>query len=95
VPATKRRRKRVRKDAPITSGTTFHVRADEDDFEPFKAQPLAPLALVRAQKYAERYPIAVTLYVERQTLFGDPVDLFMVERDDHGVVRTYTLSHED
>lgn len=89
--ATRRRRK---KDPPITSGTTFHVR-DQDGANIGRPQPVPGSAILVAQSFAERTPEAQTYYVERQTLFGDPVDLYMVERDEHGVVLTYTLSKED
>jgi hypothetical protein len=91
---TKKKRRTRPKDAPITSGTTYHV-VDVSGTEVVRATNHPMIAVLRAQSVAERVPETYTYYIERRTLFGDPVELFSVDRDEHGVVRTFTLTKED
>jgi len=92
--ATRKRRARVVKDPKLReSSTTFHV-FDGDGNERTPAQPVQALALVRAQKLAQD-DVVDTFYVERHTLFGPPVELFRVLREEDGSVSTYTINPED
>lgn len=86
---------RRRKPAKPELGRTTYHGHDEDGTELFPPQPHAVFALLRAQRIAEMTPEERTYYIERQTLFGAPHDVYMVERDAAGAVRTYTLSRED
>lgn len=97
MPATKRRVRRARKDGPVTSGTTFHI-LDQEGHDLRGPQPSPGVALSRAQNIIQQDGTdgdEGTLYIERHTLFGDPVELYRVFRDEHGVVFTYTTSQED
>ncbi|MDE2101482.1 MAG: hypothetical protein KGL39_29825 [Patescibacteria group bacterium] len=89
--------RRPRKDAPVTSGTTFHI-LDQEGHDLRGPQALAGLALSRALNIIQRWGEdgdEATLYIERRTLFGDPVELYRVIRDEDGVVRVITTSQED
>ena len=96
--ATKRRRRApVRKDVPVTSGTTFHI-LDQNGVELRPAQAHPGVALVKAQDIALRWGEdgdEATIYVERRTLFGKPIELYRVVRQEDGSITTYTTSLED
>jgi hypothetical protein len=94
--ATKRRRV-ARKDKPITSGTTFHI-LDQEGHD-LRGPLLSPgVAVSRAQNIIQRRGEdgdEATLYIERHTLFGDPVELYRVVREEDGAISTYTTNLED
>lgn len=95
--ATRRRRRTVRKDAPVTSGTTFHI-YDQDGTDLRGPQVTAGVALSRALNIVQRWGAdgdEATLYVERHTLFGNPVELYRVSRDEDGNITVYITSRED
>lgn len=95
--ATRRRRHAVRKDAPVTSGTTYHI-LDQSGEDIRGPQQTAGVALSRAQNIVQRMGEVgneATLYIERRTLFGDPVELYSVVRDEDGVIHTLIESQED
>ena len=54
------------------------------------------LALIAAQERALRnYTEPTQLIVERRSLFGQPVTLYRVVREEDGAVSTYTVNRED
>jgi hypothetical protein len=54
------------------------------------------LALLAAQERAQRdYTEPVKLVVERRTLFGAPVILYRVVRDEDGVIHSATINAVD
>lgn len=87
-----------RRDTSLEGKDTFHVLDPKGVQIAVKgsASPIAPgaQALNVAQRAAEQYDKPVVLTVERRTLFGDPVVLYRVTRDEHGVVFT-NASRED
>lgn len=93
--ATRTRRKKTSTAyrEPVT-GTTFRGR-DQDGGDLFPKTFHPAIALVKTQQFALSTPEANTYYVERQTLFGPAVDLYMVERTEDGSVVTTTLTKED
>lgn len=94
--ATKRRRT-VRRDRPVTSGTTFHI-LDQEGHDLRGAQATPGLAISRALNIIQRQGEdgdEATLYIERRTLFGSPVELHRIVRQEDGSIITYTTSRED
>ena len=94
--ATKRRRT-VRKDPPVTGGTTYHV-LDQEGHDLLGPQSHPPIALVKAQDWIQRKGVdgdEGTLYIERRTLFGDPVELYRVVRYEDGSIQTFIMNRED
>jgi hypothetical protein len=54
------------------------------------------LGLLCAQERAMRdYDKPTTLTVERRTLFGEPVILYRVVRDEDRQIKSYTINRED
>lgn len=92
--SVKPRKKPKRDNHPKLGNETFRVR-DIDGAEVIPPQVSAGVALSKAQNLAVRTSEQYTYFIERQTLFGDPVDLYRVERTEGGSVFTYTLSRED
>jgi hypothetical protein len=95
--ATKRRRRTVRRDAPVTSGTTFHI-LDQEGHDLRGPQATSGLAVSRALNIIQRWGEdgdEATLYIERRTLFGSPVELYRLVRDEDGTITTYTTNLED
>lgn len=102
--ATRKRRKTTRrtsKDQPVASGTTYHA-LDQDGnglthprtLKPIKPSASGSVVLTQVQTFAEQTPEENTYYVERRFLFGPPVDVYAVRRDEHGTVFTTTLTTE-
>ena len=72
------------KRAPVgTARDTYHVMAPKDT--QLAVKDAAQTALVRAQTLAYDGEPGLELRVERRTLFGPPVTLYRVVRDEEGV----------
>lgn len=87
-------RKKPKREDPKLGKETFRVR-DIDGTEVIAPQVSAGVALSKTQNLAVRIEEQYTYFIERQTLFGDPVDLYRVDRTEDGRVLTYILSTED
>jgi hypothetical protein len=87
------RRRKITKLPPPTKGTIWAVVGPKGIVRETDVAP--GVALVLAHAEAGRHSRAVALTVERRDLFGPAVTLFRVERDEDGIILTYTLSNED
>lgn len=87
------RKRKVTKQEGSTRGTEFRVLSPDGTV--LETRESHTFALVRAQRRAEQAEKETSLEIERRTLFGPPVRLTRVVRDEDGVVHTLTLSHED
>lgn len=98
--ATKTRRRRKKKTAdeyvPAVRDT-YHVLGPDGEIPTRPLTQTHPMfALTKAQMIAlDEYREPAVLTVQRRALFGPPVDLFRVTRDEEGVVYTKTITNED
>jgi hypothetical protein len=85
--------RKTKSTSVLAARDTYHVVGPEGDLA---VKGAAPHALVTAHERAMRqYMGAVTLTVERRTVFGPRAPLYRVVRDEHGTIYTQTLSVED
>lgn len=93
----RRKRKATSKNLPVVGATRYHI-LDQAGHDVAPEQGHPGVALSRALNIIQRMGVdgdETPLYVERRTLFGNPVELYRIIRDEDGVIRTYTINLED
>lgn len=86
-------RARVKRTTTIAGRDSYHVHTTTGSQLAVKGE--APHALGVAQRIAERNSEPIVLTVDRKSLFGPSVTLFLVTRDEAGAVFTNTINAVD